>query len=486
MNGSHAVFHLVDISRDLKREIEDNLPGDTAVNEVDGSDSLSTDEGGQSRIDILFLSPGRWEKMDQEMRDWLESRNQHLVLVLEDGLQNPEQDYNVSASFLGYLRRPVTRNALKSIRDKAREVQELYNDLHLMAKEIVLERELLTRKNAQLEFLNRILTSTSQTLDLKEILHQTSKEFETLLGTTGLAAIFWSQDKEDLIAEIYLPEIKSLKTRQKWTGHLLEIVQRFEGSMPRHYHTVLMEAGRNNLSKPPSHARQIMLPLQAGQKTFGAIILDAKEILNLGKDQVTIINSAARHLSLSLRNALEYKAVKYEAEFDGLTCINNRQHFDKKLRKELKRHQRQGNSLSLIMLDLDHFKALNDTYGHVTGDMVLRKIGEILVDTVRETDFPARYGGEEFVILLPETTEEQAWLLGQRIRQKIGQTEFEVQGKKFSITASLGVASIKPGPLTPKDTLVEQADQALYLSKFNGRNMVCTSADVCMEHVVSN
>ncbi|WP_291323316.1 diguanylate cyclase [Desulfonatronospira sp.] len=485
MHGSQAVFHLVGISRELRLEIEDNLPGETVVEEVNGSGPLFS-KAGKSGINILFLSPGRWENMDQEIRDELERYNQHLVLVLDDDSPQLKHHYNVSASFLGYLRRPVTRNALKSIRDKAREVQELYDDLHLMAREIVLERELLTRKNAQLEFLNRILTKTSQTLDLAEILQATAGEFETLLGTTGLAAVFWNHSENGMLAEIYLPEIQSKKIRQDWITHLIEVAKRFEGQAPKNYNYIPMNSGKNGLHQRPTPTRQILLPLQNRQSTFGALVLVSEEVLRLGRDQTTIINSAARHLALSIRNSLKYKAVKFEADFDGLTCINNRQNFDKKIRKELKRHQRQGASLSLIMLDLDHFKALNDMYGHLTGDMVLKKIGEILVNTVRETDFPARYGGEEFVILLPETNEEQAWLLGQRIRQKIGQTVFQFKDKKFSITASLGVASIKPGPLTPKEALVEQADQALYLSKFNGRNMVCTSAEVCMEQMVSH
>jgi diguanylate cyclase (GGDEF)-like protein len=107
--------------------------------------------------------------------------------------------------------------------------------------------------------------------------------------------------------------------------------------------------------------------------------------------------------------------------------------------------------------------------------MVLRKVGEILTETFRGTDLAARYGGEEFVVLLPHTSEEDAWKLAERIRESIQGSVFSFEGKQFSVTASIGVASVEAGALTKDDDLIIKADKALYKAKNNGRNMVVIS-----------
>ena len=108
--------------------------------------------------------------------------------------------------------------------------------------------------------------------------------------------------------------------------------------------------------------------------------------------------------------------------------------------------------------------------------MVLQEVGKILNNMLRESDFPARYGGEEFVVILPQTREDQAWILAERLRSQIGKTFFRSQKKRFRVTASIGIAGIKPCALTPPEILLRNADTALYQAKTNGRNMVCCSA----------
>jgi diguanylate cyclase (GGDEF)-like protein len=188
------------------------------------------------------------------------------------------------------------------------------------------------------------------------------------------------------------------------------------------------------------------------------------------------MHAAANHLALAIRNGLEFRKVKACADRDSLTHVANRRKFDIRLREEMKRHQRHQDELSLLMLDLDYFKAINDTYGHQAGDIALRKVGKILCDTLRESDFPARYGGEEFVVILPQTREEQAWMLAERLRKAIEKTSFRFGKKNFRVTASIGIASLMPGTLEPPEALLQKADEALYRAKANGRNMVCASA----------
>ncbi|MGH8494397.1 MAG: GGDEF domain-containing protein [Moraxellaceae bacterium] len=157
---------------------------------------------------------------------------------------------------------------------------------------------------------------------------------------------------------------------------------------------------------------------------------------------------------------------------DPLTGVANRRALDARLTEEIARAARHDAPLSLIMLDIDHFKAYNDEFGHVLGDDVLLCFAEILRMDIRQTDLVARYGGEEFVVLLPETTEEGARLLAERYRQRVESSNFP--GKK--ITASVGVAIWQPRFERPDD-FVDAADQALYAAKRAGRNRVAVLQD---------
>jgi diguanylate cyclase (GGDEF)-like protein len=222
----------------------------------------------------------------------------------------------------------------------------------------------------------------------------------------------------------------------------------------------------------PDAGRILALPLVARGEKFGCLVILCDRNIRLAKDQVTTLNAAVNHLSLALSNAIMFNKIKTRANRDGLTRVYNRRSFDERLVEEFKRHQRLNNELSLLMIDLDHFKAVNDTYGHMAGDMVLEQVARIFETTFRATDFIARYGGEEFVILLPHTNEEQARMLAERVRVNIEESTMTYQGVSFNITASIGVSSIRPGCLDKDTEVVRKADEALYKAKMNGRNRV--------------
>lgn len=488
MRQKDTNFWLLGLPEQAVSDIKNNLPDGCSVKAVNSVNSIKLDKDYPRGASILFFTLKTWKSMqDESGRDFIEKNNIQQVLVLDDHDQVQEVDINEMGSFLGILRLPVTGKALENFKAKAVDILDLYTDLHLMAKEIALERELLARKNMQLEFLNRIITRTSSSLKLEEILAISRQELSSLIGSRGICAVFWKENiSGEIDAEIYLPRIKNKKHQAAWKDSLLDISKRFTDKEIMSYKERVLSGRSNTVSWLPNPVKQVLIPLYAGKKIFGALLAVADEPFKLGRDQLQIINSAGNHLSLALRNALKYKELKQEADFDGLTNIYNRQQFDKRIRVELKRHQRHAKHLSLIMLDLDYFKRLNDTYGHLAGDEVLRKVGSILEETVRETDFPARYGGEEFVVILPETNEQQAWLLAERLRKKISKSAFSYNENKFNVTASIGVASLKPGPLSPGNILVTQADQALYMAKNSGRNIVCTSADLCVGEAILN
>lgn len=160
---------------------------------------------------------------------------------------------------------------------------------------------------------------------------------------------------------------------------------------------------------------------------------------------------------------------------DTLTGLYNRWYVIDKIEAEINRSLRHGSPMSLMMLDIDHFKRINDTYGHPAGDRVLQSVGKLLRESCRVYDVPGRYGGEEFCVLLPETKLGSTPVVAERIRQRLEMTELDVEGSSVAVTASIGVASIDAGEvdaaLSPA-ALIDRADRALYSAKHRGRNRV--------------
>ncbi|MDY6873522.1 MAG: diguanylate cyclase [Chloroflexota bacterium] len=164
--------------------------------------------------------------------------------------------------------------------------------------------------------------------------------------------------------------------------------------------------------------------------------------------------------------------LEWIAARDGLTGIYNRQHFDEIARKEIARQKRYGGNLSMIMVDLDHFKKINDTYGHAAGDLVLKTVAMTFSKMIRQSDDLARFGGEEFVILLPETSVEAATALAERLRKALNTQFVEYEGKVLSIHASFGISGVSEKKEVTLDKLYRSADRALYQSKSLGGNAI--------------
>ena len=157
---------------------------------------------------------------------------------------------------------------------------------------------------------------------------------------------------------------------------------------------------------------------------------------------------------------------------DGLTEVHNKRYFHEMLEREVSRSSRYENDFTLIMFDIDHFKKINDTYGHLAGDAVLRQLGSIVRHRVRRDDVVARVGGEEFAIILPEVRVEGGVEVAKKLREMVESTGFYFEGQKIDVTISLGVANWRPGLERPED-LVRAADDKLYEAKRTGRNRVC-------------
>lgn len=177
-------------------------------------------------------------------------------------------------------------------------------------------------------------------------------------------------------------------------------------------------------------------------------------------------------LTLCLERIALYDRLHQLSIYDTLTETCNRRYFMMRYLEEFNRAEKFALSVSFLMIDIDHFKNINDTYGHLVGDVVLREIARLIKENIREIDFVARFGGEEFAVILPETDKGGAIMVGERIRSKISQERLRAFDEMLGVTISIGVASFPQNTLH-SDVLVEAADRALYKAKILGRNRVC-------------
>jgi diguanylate cyclase len=197
-----------------------------------------------------------------------------------------------------------------------------------------------------------------------------------------------------------------------------------------------------------------------------------REINKALEDRLTLSKSEISNLQQSL------EAIRAESLTDPLTGLGNRKYFDRSIDMAVETALATGEPLSLLMFDIDHFKSFNDSYGHLTGDQVLRLVGMSLKQTIKGQDITARYGGEEFAVVLPNTALRQALTVADHIRRAVMAKELkkkstgEILGR---VTISVGVSMLKPSDDT--DSLIERADACLYAAKRNGRNRVVCEAD---------
>jgi diguanylate cyclase (GGDEF)-like protein len=216
----------------------------------------------------------------------------------------------------------------------------------------------------------------------------------------------------------------------------------------------------------PGAANLVLVPLTAEGRSMGVLVVEhaMRSGSRIERRVVGAVERFAAHGALTLRNAGLLLALRRTADTDGLTGIANRRIFDETMARELARAVRSGEELSLVLLDIDHFKRLNDTHGHQVGDDVLRRVAQALADGTRTYDIAARYGGEEFAIVLPRTPHEDAGAVAERLRRCAVDAEGEP-----GVTLSAGVATF-PRDASDVAGLIARADEALYASKRAGRD----------------
>ncbi|MDV6346175.1 DUF484 family protein [Nitrosomonas sp. Is35] len=227
------------------------------------------------------------------------------------------------------------------------------------------------------------------------------------------------------------------------------------------------------------------LPLLRGDQIIGALLLLSHDPHRYQAGIGTLfLQKISAMAAVAIENCLNQQRLKEISYQDVLTQAYNRRYFDLRFKDEIARCMRWDDDLICMFLDVDHFKKINDTYGHQTGDLVLRYMVGLIKEQVRSCDIVARYGGEEFVVALPSTTLQAAHEIAERLRQAICSTALNFHDKQFTVSISIGIASLR-SLLTAQQhdadficsTLLDRADQALYAAKSGGRNQVAVYAD---------
>jgi len=277
------------------------------------------------------------------------------------------------------------------------------------------------------------------------------------------------------LEQIYETYLSQIKTTDRIDKVGARVIGEIDDVMNLITEALAMSARYDDSLSGASRKLEVAQSREQVKTVVGSLMKSTREMRDTNKaleDRLTLSKSEISNLQQSL------EAIRAESLTDPLTGLGNRKYFDRSIDSAVQNALASAEPLSLLMFDIDHFKSFNDSYGHLTGDQVLRLVGMSLRQTIKGQDITARYGGEEFAVVLPNTALRQALTVADHIRRAVMAKELkkkstgEILGR---VTISVGVAMLKPDDDT--DSLIERADACLYAAKRNGRNRVVCEAD---------
>lgn len=279
-------------------------------------------------------------------------------------------------------------------------------------------------------------------------------------------------DNEDL--NIYMSRGYTLPEDAKISEKslLIEYLRTNSGILKADKARVLMSDDKFSSELFKSLTPEIVIPLKSKNSLNGIIFLSKKIMGTPYTDQEFLfLDKLSKFASIAVENSRLYRM----ATLDRMTGLYIHHYFKERLSEEIKRSERNDSKLTLIMADIDHFKKVNDTYGHQQGDLILKEIAVIIHQNIRSFDIASRYGGEEFAIILTEADINTAYNIAERLRRKIEQHDFPGDNGPVKITISMGIAQYRPEHDKNEKSLIKRADVALYSAKAQGRNLVIRS-----------
>lgn len=322
----------------------------------------------------------------------------------------------------------------------------------------------------ELEVLRATLQDISAELELPRLLKAIVERMVGLMNVRDSELAMYHEDARQL--EIVVSYLKE----RDYTGTIMQLGEGCMGMVAQTRQSMVIDDYAEWEGRSPqylaSHTSIVAVPLVSGARLLGVLAVgDEADRRKFNHRDMQLLEMFAQQAVIAIQNAELFSEVQRLATIDPLTGILNRRSFFERAIQEFTRSRRYHTPLSLVMLDLDHFKKINDTFGHLIGDKALSEISGTCAAQIRTSDFVGRYGGEEFVVLLPETSLEGALCIAQRLCDTIRDVTIESKQGLVKVTASVGVAELMED-YANLDALLEHADAALYRAKQAGRNRV--------------
>ena len=344
----------------------------------------------------------------------------------------------------------------------------------------------IVEKTERIMSLNRVATAITSSLSVQEIVNQILPYRVGLSGMKAVSLTFYDERKGQFGERLVNGLSENFMSQMHFRpgGLADEVFTSGEpivcSDLPPAVHKL------SQLARDEGIRSYLCLPLLSHTGRLGVLCFYRTDSETFTDEETSLLSAFARLAAQAIENARLHARTEEIATTDALTGLHNRRWLDGRLQEEVQRSQRFGKSLSVLMLDIDHFKRINDQYGHPAGDVVLRNLADVITSQLREVDLAARYGGEEFVVLLPETEDDAAKHGAERIRLAVANTPFALLGgREIDVTVCIGVACY-PNSAGSAEELIARADQALYLAKQSGRNRVVLYRDMLTAEIEKN
>ena len=356
---------------------------------------------------------------------------------------------------------PQKYRASRSVHEKALSVSGALQDVRQKIKELSSQ---LDRNEFESRLLGEINTAITSTFELQEILSLILQVLTTLVNAQGVSLLLINETDQTLrIAESHELSTKDVENFYIYYAKLNEGI----------FREILDQKKARFVEGDEGLFISLLLsvPLISRNKVIGFLNIHSMyKNKPLTPEKIGLINALASQASIAISNAQMYAAMREQAIIDQCTGLYNFRYFQQKLDEEITDTINNEENLSLIILDIDYFKHVNDTWGHLYGDQVLRELANLLKRNVRSEDTVCRYGGEEFTIIFPRCATEISFKIAERIRTRIEETTSNDRRNFFKepITVSIGISQLTPE--INKTTFIGRSDCALYWAKNNGRN----------------
>jgi len=468
------------IISDKKRDFE-------LFNEILGSEGFDIEEISVfDKIEDTILKGayaailGNYDLIGDRAYNWIgllqENRSKSCFILYGEKIKADKISEILQKGAYGFIPRPLLSERIYDTilgglenRKAFIEILAMIDELRDVNERLQREKEALRTKNQELGFINRLSSEVTYDTDWDRILHRIlDSGLLKVIDPELLSILYFIGSRWNLA--LYLSEKEINK----------ESLERLKENIVNRFFTLSKERistkelaihlypsnVKVSSSSPISFSKQWVMPLSLAGRPLGMLVILPKNKEEFANGKKELMSTISNILAISLKNAQEYHRLKKMAITDDLTRVYNQKGFKDFMQMEFQRARRYNKSLSLIMIDIDNFKVINDSLGHQAGDYVLRELAQCIKSSVRKTDIVARYGGDEFAILLPEAQMEKAEVLMKRILHTIKNHAFEWGSKRIKVEISYGISAT--GELEKEEEekeFIRKADSRLYAAK---------------------